>query len=186
MMKPPTEAAFCSSLQGVVMFSDETRVSGHRIAGLARSTEAASIGLIDAIDGTVDALTGIASVMSGFDRVASSIADEIKIRPVETGKYLDPDDEAIDALKQAASCLKDFLALLVRKRSAINRDARLKDHHCEALHDAYEASSGAIAELIESLESLRATIISHDLAAEPRDAQAFSTVEALVKNLRGQ
>lgn len=166
------------------MYCDEARAAGHRIAGVARSTEAASIGLIDSVDGTVDAMIGIAKVMSGFDQMTSSMAADIKKRAPEPGNYLDPDDEAIDALGKAASSLKDFLAHLVRKRSAIDCDARLNGDHCEALHDAYEEASSAIAYLIESVESFRAAIISHDLAAEPRDTESFEAVTALIQSLQ--
>lgn len=168
------------------MISDETTADGRRIAGIARSTESASISMLAAIDGTVDSMVGLGSVITGFDKMLSSFALELDSMPAEAGKYIDPDDEAIDALRSASSSLKDFLAKLVRKRGAIDCDSRLKPHHCEALHDAYECAEVAIANLIESAESLRALIIKRDLEAEPRDAEAFSTVEALVSSLRGK
>lgn len=168
------------------MYCDEARAAGHRIAGVARSTEAASIGLIDAIDGTVDTMTGLSSVMSGFDKMLLVLIAQISTKQPKPEKYLDPEDEAIDALSQASSSLKDVLTRLVRKRSAIDRDARLKGHHSEALHDAYEEASGAVADLIETVESLRGAIISHDLAAEPRDSAAYETVAALVESLRAK
>lgn len=168
------------------MHCDETRDAGHRIAGFARLAEASSITLLDAIDGTIETLSGLASIMSGFDQLLSSIADDIKSKPVETGHYLDPDDEAIDALAQAATGLKNHLTKMVRKRAAINRDSRLKNDHCEALHEAYEDASGAIADLIEGIESLRALVITRDLAAEPRDGEAFESAVALIDSLRNK
>ena len=168
------------------MHCDETRGAGHRIAGFARLAEASSITLLDAIDGTIEALAGLASIMSGFDQMLSSIADDIKAMPIKTGHYLDPDDEAIDALAQAAAGLKNYLTKLVRKRAEIDRDSRLRDDHCEALHEAYENASGVIADLIGSVESLRASIITRDLAAEPRDGEAFESAVALIENLRNK
>lgn len=168
------------------MNCDETRDTGHRIAGFARFAEASSINLLDAIDGTIEVMSGVASIMSGIDQMLSSCAESLKTRPVETGRYLDPDDEAIDALAQAATGLKNYLAKLVCKRAGIDRDSRLRGDHCEALHDAYESASGAIADLIESVESLRALIITRDLAAEPRDGEAFESAAALIESLRSK
>ncbi len=162
------------------MHCDETRDAGHRIAGFARYAETSSINLLDAIDGTIEAMLGLASIMSGIEQMVSSFAESIKAMPVEAGRYLDPDDEAIDALAQAAAALKNYLTKLVRKRAEIDRDSRLRGDHCEALHDAYESASGVIADLIESVESLRALVITRDLAAEPRDGEAFESAVALI------
>lgn len=143
-------------------------ISGHRIAGVARSIEAASTGLIDVIDGTVDTMIGIENVMRGFMRTLSSFAEQVDSAAAKEGQYLDQDDEAIDALSQASDGLKNFLTRLVIKRGTIDKDARLHDHHREALHDAYEAASTTVAELIEAAQETRAAIIRHDLKAEPR------------------
>lgn len=161
--------------------------TGGRIAGIARSTEAASIGLLAAIDGTVDAMQGIAKVMSGFSTMLVSAVDEIEAKRVTEGEYIDADDTAIDAMERAAAQLKNFLTRLVLKRTSIDKDNRLKDHHCEALHDAYEQATSEVAELIEALQNTRSAIIAHDLKAEPRaGAESFATVDALIANLRGK
>lgn len=162
-------------------------VTGDRIAGIAQSTEAASIGLLAAIDGTVDAMQGIAQIMNGFSTMLSSAAEEIDAKVVAECEYIDPDDVAIDAMNRASDQLKTFLTRLVNKRSAIDKDCRLKDHHCEALHDAYEEATTEVASLIEELLITRSAIIRHDMKAEPRgNLESFATVDALIENLRSK
>lgn len=161
--------------------------TGGRIAGIARSTEAASIGLLAAIDGTVDAMQGVSQIMSGFSKMLSSAVEEIEAKTVVESKYIDGEDIAIDAMERAADQLKTFLTRLVLKRTAIDKDNRLKEHHCEALHDAYESATSEVAELIEALQMTRSAIIVHDLKAEPRaSAESFASVDALIANLRGK
>lgn len=161
--------------------------TGHRIAGIVRSTEAVSIGLLNAVDGTVDAMNGISQIMSGFHALLSGASNEIGNAEISEGEYLDADDTAIDAMERSTSLLKDFLTKLVIKRTAIDKDARLKNHHCEALHDAYESAMEATASLIEEIQTLRSSIIAHDLAAEPRgNAETYETMDALIANLRGE
>jgi hypothetical protein len=161
--------------------------TGYRIAEIARSAEAVSLGLLDAIDDTVLAMDGIAKIMSGFYDVLAGAADEIAQTEIVEGEYLDADDAAIDAMERLASRLKDFLTKLVVKRSAIDKDARLKDHHCEALHDAYEAAMSATADLIEEIQAVRSALIAHDLKAEPRgNAKAYETVDTLIASLRSE
>ncbi len=151
--------------------------AGARLVGVARSTEAVSVNLIHAIDGTVDALTGLAGVMTGFNRMIASICEEIAgSEPVEGG-YIDPTDEAVEALSHAGESLKNQLTRLVRMRAGIDRDQRLRGHHCETLHDAYAQAIEAVAELVETCAQMRAAIIRHDLAAEPRNKVAFDTVD---------
>lgn len=162
--------------------------TGHRIAHIAKSTEAAvSIGLLDAVDGTVSVLDAIAKIMSGFHALLAGATDEIAKAEIIAGQYIDEDDVAIDAIERTSAMLKDFLIKLVNKRAAINIDARLRDHHCEALHDSYELAMNATASMAESIQMLRSAIISHDLAAEPRsNAEVFITVDELIASLRGQ
>lgn len=164
---------------------EHTQFTGEMIAGIAQSTEAASISLLSAIDGTVNAMQGISSIMHGFSKVLSSTADDIKGLEIVESKYIDPDGIAVDAMASASSSLQNFLTKLVLKRSAIDKDARLKGHHCDALHDAYEETMNEVAELVDVLLQARAAVITHDLAAEPRDAApAFRTVEELIDSLR--
>lgn len=161
--------------------------TGARITAIARSTETVSLGLLRAVDGTVDALAGLSKIVGGFSDLCTTITAEANSAEVVEGEYLDADDQAIDALGRTATDLKDFLAVLVRKRAAIDADPRLCDHHCEALHDAYESAEAAVAELIEAAQVARSAIIAHDLKAEPRGGpEVFATVNALIANLHGE
>ncbi len=161
--------------------------TGGRIAGIAQLSETASLGLLAAIDGTVDELLGVSKVMSGLSTMLAKKATEIEQKPTTEGEYIDEDDAAIDVMASAAAHLKTFLTQLVLRRKAIDedgRDGRLKGHHCEALHDAYESATGEVAGLIETLEITRSAIISHDIKAEPRGTiEAFSSVEDLIASL---
>jgi len=165
--------------------SERHNGTGERIVGIAQSTEAASIGLIAAIDGTVDAMLGIAQIMGGIAKVVGAGRDEIESLSIAEEEYIDPDDVAIDTIARSETQLDAFLRKLVLKRAAIDKDCRLKDHHCEALHEAYESAMNEVAELIELLADFRAAIIAHDLSAEPRtDCDACETVSALIAELR--
>jgi hypothetical protein len=161
--------------------------TGARITAIARSTETVSLELLRAIDGTVDALGGLSKVVGGFSALCSTITTEANSAEIVEGEYLDADDQAIDALGRTATDLKDFLVVLVRKRATIDSDPRLCDHHCDALHDAYEVAEAAVAELIEIAQVARSAIIAHDLKAEPRGGpEVFATVNALIANLHGE
>lgn len=161
--------------------------TGARITVIARSTETVSLELLRAIDGTVDALSGLSKVVGGFSDLCASITAEANSAEDVEGEYLDADDQAIDALGRTATDLKDFLLVLVRKRSAIDSDPQLIDHHCEALHDAYEDAEASVVELIDAAQMARSAIIAHDLKAEPRGGpEVFSTVNALIANLHGE
>ena len=160
--------------------------TGGRIAGIARSAEAATLGLLAAIDGTVDAMHGIAQVTRGFVKIIAAVCEQTAAARRTEGDYIDPDDVAIDMLAKTVATLKDILPVMIKKRASIDCDDRLKDHHCEALHAAYEDAMSATVELIDIVEATRTAIIRHDLAAEPRSSEVFATVDALITNLRSQ
>lgn len=147
--------------------------TGDRIADVARSTEAASIGLLAAIDGTVDTMHGVAQVSNGFSKILSGLCEKVEATPVVESNYFDPDDVALDLLSNTVSALKGALSILAQKRDSIDCDCRLKDHHCEALHDAYEAAMTAVGDLVDVVEATRHAIIYHDLKAEHRSPGSF-------------
>ncbi|MCL2345283.1 MAG: hypothetical protein FWC58_05480 [Desulfobulbus sp.] len=162
----------------------QAQSTSSKLVGIATSTEAASIGLLVAIDDTVDALQGIASVMRGFSSMIAGYGESIRTLTVAAGEYIDADGVAVDAMASAADALKRMLTRLVVLRSSIDRDTRLKQHHGEALHDAYDAAISEVAELVETLLDTRAAVITHDLAAEPRDGRVFRSAEDLIADLR--
>lgn len=154
------------------------------LESFARSTEA-SIDLLKAIDGTVESLLATSDLTLAQAKLTAAFALRVKKIPVQVGAYIDANDNAIDALERAENLLKSKLARIALKRSAIDKDDRLKGHHCEALHDAYESAMDAIAILIDEVQTLRDSIISHDLDAEPRDGiEEYATVAELVTSLR--
>jgi len=165
---------------------ERAAAAGNRIANIAQLSEAASLTLLSAVDNTVDTLAGVSKVTSGLSDMLAKTASEIDARTVVEGEYIDENDEAIDVLASAAARMKTLLTQIVRRRAAIDRDNRLKGHHCESLHESYEQATAEIADLIEVLENTRAAIITHDLKAEPRsNLQTFETVEDLIDSLHG-
>lgn len=166
--------------------SDTLIASGHCIAGIARLSEDAtvSIQLLEAVDNTVNALSGLAQALNGLDKLTHTYLESIDKKEVVESQYIDPNDEAINATKKATLSLQAFLAKLVNKKSSIDKDGRLKDDHCESLHDSYEAAISAVASLAESLDEARLKIIKHDLAAEPRNDAIFESVTDLIADLR--
>lgn len=158
-----------------------------RFAGIARSAESVSLELLRVIDGTVDALGGLSKVADGLATLVTAIATELNEAVIIEGDYLDENDTTIDSMERTANDLKEYLTRLVCKRAAIDKDHRLCNHHCEALHEAYETAIDSVAELIEALQTARAAIISHDLKAESRGgAEVFASADELIANLRSE
>jgi hypothetical protein len=166
--------------------SDTLIESGRYIAGIARSSEGATVSLqlLEAVDNTVTALTGLAKTLSGLDDLIHVFLESIDNKTIVESQYIDPNDEAIRATKHATLSLQAFLAKLVNKKSSIDKDARLRDDHCEALHDSYDELITAVASLAEALDEARLKIIKHDLAAEPRNDAIFESVGDLIADLR--
>lgn len=73
---------------------------------------------------------------------------------------------------------------LTAKKGYIDRDKGLSSAHCDMLHTAYDDALLAIALTIEVAKDMRAAIIAHDLASEPRDGRIYPTVEALRSEIR--
>lgn len=160
--------------------------TGDKISAITRSAET-SLELLRKIDGTVDALSAMSKVVNGIADLYDSITDEINLLEVNEGQYLDAEDRMVNALERSVSELKNLLTNLVQKRSSIDGDPRLRSHHCEALHSAYEEAEISVVDMIESVERVRSAIISYDLKAEPRgDAMVFTTVSNLIASLRSE
>ena len=157
------------------------------MVGLARSVETVSLELIRNIDETVTALDNRTGEMSRLTRMLDETTRELSAMKVMEGHYFDESDAIVNGMEESAKVLNDYLTKLVRKRATIDKDALLKDHHCEALHDAYETAITETAALVDALNAARAMIITHDLAAEPRgNTEVFATVDDLISSLRNQ
>jgi hypothetical protein len=158
-----------------------------RVTSIARSTEAVSLELLCAIEDTVSGLIGAAKIASGLSMLLSGLIDDLASGSVSPGGYIDPKDATIDMMARTSAQLENCLAALTHKHAAVSGDDRLHDHHCEALHDAFETAIIEIAELAEYVEKARAALIAHDLRAEPRDSgEGFPTVAELIADLRGE
>ncbi|NTV71540.1 MAG: hypothetical protein HGA71_15515 [Azonexaceae bacterium] len=156
--------------------------TGSKVVGIVRSTETVSLDLLQAVDATVANLADYTKIVDGLVSMLRTSIDDIKSVGVTEGEYIDPDDIAIDGMNRSLDQFKDRLAKMVLHRSEINKDCRLRDHHCETLHDSYDLAMTSVAEIIEVLSIARSEIIKHDLAAEPR-CEHFATVEDLIASL---
>ena len=136
------------------------------------------------IEQTVDSLTKQRNMIQPLAVTSIDMMTQLREMPVVAGSYVDPDDQIVNSLARSASTLEAHLARALHKRSFIDRDKRLSADHCSLLHQAYEAAIAATADAIEAIKDLRATVISRDLAAEPRDVESFETCEALLHSLR--
>ena len=137
------------------------------------------------VDQTVDAMVAECRALRPVARLARLLEAAIgDLKPKKDG-YIDPDDQAIDAIKRAYQLLEARIPQLVVKEQAIDRDGRLNENHCELLHSAYQDLIAACSEFVEAAKDLRAAVIRHDLAAEPRDSvPVFSSLRDLLSNLR--
>ena len=161
-----------------------TLETGCKVVGLMRSAESIGLDLLRDIDATVESLASMTKVVTGMAEMLHAVARQIDDMGLVEGEYVDPDDVAVDGLLRSVEQYKNRLVQMVLARKAVDRDGRLASHHCEALHDAYSAAELAVGEIIEALQQARASIIRHDLAAEPR-GQAFDSIEALIESLHG-
>ncbi len=145
--------------------NDTLIAMGRYIASFAHASEKAtpSNQLLETIDNPIHFVCGLAKTLGGFNELINAFTESIDNKhPVESG-YMDPNDEAIKAIKSATLSLQYFLTKLVNKKFSMNKDAS-----CELLHDAYSETITTVASLVEALDDARLKIIKHDLAAEPR------------------
>jgi predicted HicB family RNase H-like nuclease len=138
---------------------------GRYIASIAHASENAtpSNQLLEAMDNPANFHKGLAKTLGGFNGLIDAFSESFDGKCVVESGYIDPDDEAIKAIKSATLSLQAFLTRLVNKKFSMN-----KDTSCELLLDAYSEAITAIASLAETLDEARLKIIKHDLAAEPR------------------
>jgi hypothetical protein len=148
--------------------------------------ETTRLDLLEDIDATVDDLVARAHRFHDMTAVFVEFAAGVCALSVESGVYVDSDFRITTMLEEAESVLKAYLPRMTIKRAAIDQDTRLSADHRESLHDAYEEAMTKAAFLHDAIQSARAAIIRHDMAAEPRDSlPVFDSVESLVADLRG-
>lgn len=156
----------------------------NKLSAFADMAEGTSLFLIRLIDQTVDALNADAKAASGLMAAAAVLSKELKGKKAETGKYLDPEDAIILKIKSSYEAIETLLPKMLVMKKSIDDDNRLNENHCELLHSAYDETIDALAAMVEAVKDLRATIISHDLAAEPRECETFEEVPSLLTALR--
>jgi hypothetical protein len=140
---------------------------------------AANLGLHRMVDDTVDSVLTEAKFFNGLAVTGSLVIEKIsEVKPL-TGVYIDPNGELEDALTAIAERYESYLARMTSKKSAIDRDGRLHESHCDMLHSAYDELLGDIARFIDVTHSILACIARHDIAASPRDTRVFATVHEL-------
>lgn len=155
-----------------------------KLNAFASMAEGTSLYLIRQIDQTVDALSADTKAAQAVTAASGVLSAELNARTPETGGYLDPDDIVLDGLKRSYESIEALLAKMLVKKSSIDRDGRLQEHHCDLLHVSYEDAISANASMVESVKDLCASIIKHDLIAEPRDTEEFSECSDLTAALR--
>lgn len=155
-----------------------------QIGSFANAAEGASLELHNQVERTVDALCAKSRLLCGLGDLGASFVSALNAVPVRTGEYIDANDTLIAGLDSVADGFESALPILTLKKGAIDKDDRLHDSHCDMLHSAYDDMLNAVARLSEIAKDLRAAIIRHDLAAEPRDGDSHGSGESLIASLR--
>jgi hypothetical protein len=140
--------------------------------------------LLRQIETTVDSLCALSRWLKNQCEFAEHTLRRVENLKPTNGKYIDPDDEAIDSMNSAAAAMEKELSKLVMKKSTIDRDGHLRPDQREQLHSAYHEAIEALSYSADTIRSLRAAIIRHDMAAEPRDSSVYDSVKDFVVSLR--
>lgn len=167
----------------------EIEESGLALIGLEAFVKTAegtaSLTLLRQIDRTVDEWLASAKTFTGLAEIGTVLATMIDRRAVQTGTFIDPDDALVTELRQTGELLEQAIPKLLAFKGAIARDRRLNEDHCDLLHSAHDEFIGAAGALVEAVKNLRAAIIRHDLAAEPRAGTGgYASVDELLLALR--
>jgi hypothetical protein len=157
-----------------------------KLAAFGSSVEGSSLYLLRAIDETVDSLQANEKLAIAVTELAERMTHDIQAARVEPGSYVDPEDTAINAIETGYRGLEELLPKLLAQKSSIDRDENLTDDQCELLHTAFDRCIRTFARLIEASKDLRAAVITHDLAAEPRPPQYFDSPKELISSLQSK
>ncbi|HWJ33896.1 MAG TPA: hypothetical protein VNR70_01440 [Steroidobacteraceae bacterium] len=155
-----------------------------RLSAFGASVEGTSLYLLRAIETTVDNLEAGERLARAVSENANLLITMIGGKKRVVGQMLDPDDKVINELETAYHGLEQHLPKMLLKKNCIDDDDQLDEGHCEVLHTAYDRHIEAFARLIESAKNLRAAIITHDLAAEPRSQRSFEELDVVISELR--
>ena len=154
------------------------------LTAFSAAVEGTSLYLLRAINQTVDSLQAREKLADATAQNCIDLSKRINEREPIEGRYLDSEDVIIDGIETAYKSLEEKLPSMVLRKASIDKDKKLNQEQCELLHSAYDLCMTALANLIEASKTLRASVISHDLRAEPRTGKAFDSPEELVADLR--
>ena len=136
------------------------------------------------IDDTVDALRGIQKALSGLAMQARTLVESVKdMRPIPD-RFLDEDGSMVRRLKVCSDEMECSLEDARIKRSTIDQNDELKQHHCDMLHSCYEEMDRSGEELLSAMEDLRRAVISFDTLARRSGMLAHNTRPESVENFK--
>lgn len=173
----------------MVIAYDHARDAGHvaaRLGAFVQTLEGTtSLALLRQIDDTVDTLLARGKAFRGLAGLAGMLAENVASLTAVPNDFIDPDDGVVRELKAAYDLVEGAIPKLLRGKAGIDADTRLQANHCDLLHSAYDEAIGAAGAMVEAMKDLRAAIIRHDLAAEPRDGgDIYETTASLIGDLR--
>jgi len=154
------------------------------LTAFAPTAEGVSLYLLRAINETVDSLQSLEKLANATSEAGEQLRKAITGRAVVEGSYLDADDTAINLFEAGIRALEEHLPTLLLRKGSIDGDSSLDASQADLLHTSYDRCIDSVACLIESMKNLRAAVITHDLAAEPRPVQIFDSTEDLINSLR--
>ncbi|MCA3001907.1 MAG: hypothetical protein ACK5RJ_09995 [Burkholderiales bacterium] len=150
---------------------------------VARVAGSTSIHVIDQIENTVDAYVRATEAFNSINELIDVTCTKLKAYPVQSGVYLDPDDKIIGTFERAYKVLEAELPKLLLAKSAEQERRDIPQEFVEPLVDEFDRLMQAVATTVESLKDLRAGVITHDLKAEPRDPDAYGSMDQVISAL---
>lgn len=154
------------------------------VSAFAPLVETQSLYLLRAFESTIDNLGTSTRGAISTTETALQLAAKVRKAKVEVGVLFDPDDVAISSIETGYRGLEEHLPVITVKKAAAETDGSLRPEQCDALCACFDEYVEAVARLIEAAKDLRAAIISHDLAAEPRPDESFDSPDQLILSLR--
>ena len=164
--------------------NEEASALADSVSAFAPVVETQSLYLLRAFESTLDNLGTETRAARSTAENAQKLTARVRAAKVVTGKLFDPDDAAISSIETGYRGLEEHLPVITVKKGAAEADKDLRPEQCDALVCGFDEYVDAVARLIESAKDLRAAIISHDLAAEPRPTDSFESPGQLILALR--
>jgi hypothetical protein len=135
------------------------------------------------IEETVDELVKTQRGIAGVTQLARDTEADIKAEDVKVGVFIDENGKLEEGMRTAIAQSERILISFAGKKAAIDKDRNLREHHREDLLDAFNGTVDALALMIESMKDVVAALITHDLAAEPRNGTTYPDIRDLHADL---